>query len=110
MLITSSSRSSFLFKELSSNVATLSLHEVLLVIELVLSWLDWFTTARIFHYTVVEFSVTIVTLDHVIFYRISDVVLQSRFTEISKLLMDKLTCHEKSSSTALLKSVSAWIT
>ena len=107
MLITSSSKSSFLFKELSSNVATLSLHEILLV---VLSWLDWFTTARIFHYKIVEFTVTIVTLDHVIFYRISDVVLQSQFTEISKLLMDKLTCHAKSSSTALLKSVSAWIT
>ena len=39
-------------------------------------------------------------------YRISDSVLQSQFTEISKLLMDKLSCYEKCSSTALLKSVS----
>ena len=45
-------------------------------------------------------------LDHVISYRISDAVLQSQFTEISKLLMDKLTGYERSSSTALLKSVS----
>ena len=47
-----------------------------------------------------------VMLDHVISYRISDAVLQSQFTEISKLLMEKLTCYERSSSTALLKSVS----
>ena len=45
-------------------------------------------------------------LDHVISYRVSNTVLQSQFTELSKLLMDKLTCYEKSSSTALLKSVS----
>lgn len=46
--------------------------------------------------------------------RISDAVLRSQFTEISKLLMDKLACYERSSSTALLKSVSGshdqWIT
>lgn len=45
-------------------------------------------------------------LDHVISYRVSNTVLQSQFTELSKLLMDKLTCYEKSLSTPLLKSVS----
>ena len=51
-------------------------------------------------------SVTIVILDYMISYRISDSVLQSQFTDISKLLMDKLSYYEKCSSTALLKSVS----